>query len=146
MIVDAYTLQKVTGWRRLGRSWPTIAQNLGGPVDRIRELFSAPPVLALPPSPPRVIKGWSFWEMHRTYEAPNSFAFMLRQVCELYGVEPEMILSETRVRAVAWPRQHFMALCVDNGKSLPQIGKYLGRDHTTILHGIRSFAARKAAA
>jgi chromosomal replication initiator protein len=49
------------------------------------------------------------------------------------------ILSPRRARAVARPRQAAMYLAkVLTEYSLPEIGrKFGGRDHTTIIHGVR---------
>lgn len=52
--------------------------------------------------------------------------------------------SKARARRIARPRQMVMALAREfiPGLSLPQIGERLGgRDHTTVLHGVRRIAA-----
>lgn len=47
------------------------------------------------------------------------------------------LLGERRAREIARPRQIAMWLAVRaTGSSLPQIGRALNRDHTTVLHGI----------
>jgi chromosomal replication initiator protein len=59
-------------------------------------------------------------------------------VCTRFGLTREEIRGPARQRAVARPRQILMYLAREmTGQSLPQIGRYLGRDHTTILHGVR---------
>lgn len=56
--------------------------------------------------------------------------------CARYGITLEEMLSPTRERRVAWPRQEAMALAIRFTKcSLPVIGRSFGRDHTTVLHG-----------
>jgi chromosomal replication initiator protein len=62
-----------------------------------------------------------------------------KAVAEYYGLRMADILSPRRARAVARPRQLAMYLCkAITTLSLPDIGrKFSGRDHTTIIHGVR---------
>lgn len=56
------------------------------------------------------------------------------------------ILGPSRMRYVAWPRQELMYEIYTRCPhlSLPAIGRVLGgRDHTTILHGIRAHCERE---
>ena len=66
------------------------------------------------------------------------------EVARVYGLKVEDFKDRTRVREVAWPRQEFMLAAHRQGYSLGQIGRFLNRDHTTILHGIRAAQAREA--
>ena len=50
-----------------------------------------------------------------------------------------MVLGKTRVRSVYKLRRAAMVASRDFGWSLPHIGKTMGRDHTTIMHGVRQF-------
>jgi chromosomal replication initiator protein len=60
-----------------------------------------------------------------------------------YDVEPAEILAHRRTAGVVIPRQVAMYLAKTlTGRSLPDIGRrFGGRDHTTILHGVRKIAA-----
>lgn len=62
-----------------------------------------------------------------------------RRVAEYYGIRLPDMQSPRKARAVARPRQIAMYLSkVMTEHSLPDIGrKFGGRDHTTIIHGIR---------
>ncbi len=62
-----------------------------------------------------------------------------KKVAAHFNLRPIDILSPRRARAVARPRQIAMYLCKTlTTCSLPDIGRsFGGRDHTTILHGIR---------
>ncbi len=62
-----------------------------------------------------------------------------RKVCEHYGIRLADMHSPRRARPVARPRQLAMYLCKQlTSHSLPEIGrKFGGRDHTTIIHGVR---------
>lgn len=60
-------------------------------------------------------------------------------VCEHFGITKEQITSKSRSNDVAKPRQIIMYLCKSmTDLSLETIGTYLKRDHTTVMHGIRT--------
>ena len=63
-------------------------------------------------------------------------------VCHFYNVSQDDIFSNSRKRAIAFPRQMAMYLArTETGASLPQIGAKLGnRDHSTILYGYEKIA------
>jgi chromosomal replication initiator protein len=62
-----------------------------------------------------------------------------RKVAEHYNVKLADLIGPRRHRTIARPRQVAMYLCkVLTTRSLPEIGrKFGGRDHTTILHGVK---------
>lgn len=62
-----------------------------------------------------------------------------RKVCEHYNIRLSDLIGPNRSREVARPRQVAMWLAKQlTTKSLPDIGRsFGGRDHTTVLHGIR---------
>ncbi len=62
-----------------------------------------------------------------------------KKVAEHYGIRMADMHSPRRARPVARPRQMAMYLCKQlTTHSLPEIGrKFGGRDHTTIIHGVR---------
>ena len=62
-----------------------------------------------------------------------------KTVARYYTIKQADILSETRRRSIARPRQIAMALAKQlTSKSLPEIGAaFGGRDHTTVLHACR---------
>lgn len=72
------------------------------------------------------------------------FSEIVRLVCKRYELSKLDLISERRWGRLIYPRQ----LCMFLGRglttmSLPQIGYYLGgRDHTTVLHGIKKIAWR----
>ncbi|WP_394761109.1 chromosomal replication initiator protein DnaA [Phenylobacterium sp.] len=69
-----------------------------------------------------------------------------KAVSEHYGLKQADLISERRARAVARPRQVAMWLAKQiTTRSLPDIGRrFGGRDHTTVLHGVRRIEALKA--
>lgn len=72
---------------------------------------------------------------------------ILDQVSNMYGFTVHELRGPGRTKGIAHARQHAMYLMAQQPHlSLPQIGRYLGgRDHTTILHGVRAHKARMEA-
>lgn len=63
-------------------------------------------------------------------------------VCDVTGVKLPDLLGPRRSRNVAWPRKlgYYVLKRARPDLSLPSIAKAFGnRDHTTVLHGLRSF-------
>ena len=62
-----------------------------------------------------------------------------RKVCDHYDIRLSDLLGSNRSRDIARPRQVAMWLAKQlTTKSLPDIGRsFGGRDHTTVIHGIR---------
>lgn len=61
------------------------------------------------------------------------------------GIRLSDWFGNTRFRSVAWPRQDFWReLYETTNLTLPQIGRLFGRDHSTVLHGIRASERRAA--
>lgn len=96
---------------------------------------------------PKAAVGLSLW--HGDLYAPKrwSMADILEIVSDAYRISVADLRGARRTRAYAWPRQHAMWLMAQQPHlSLPMIGRFLGgRDHTTVLHGVRAHAARIAA-
>ena len=60
-------------------------------------------------------------------------------VCDFYGIKLTDLKSAKRTRSLARPRQIAMYFAKKfTTMSLPEIGKGFGRDHTTVLHAVRS--------
>src|SRR5207244_3459585 len=74
----------------------------------------------------------------------GSLAEIQRATCEYFGLSGEELLSNSRARRVAWPRQLAMYLAREfTRESLPAIGRQFGgRDHTTVLHAWRRTSSR----
>lgn len=67
---------------------------------------------------------------------------ILRRVCSVFDVEKSDILRDVRHREAVRARwvamyaiQHIL------GYSYPQIGRIMGKDHTTVMHGIKTTKA-----
>ena len=60
------------------------------------------------------------------------------------GLHVRELLSKSQFRPIAWPRQTaMMAARALTDASFPEIGRWMGgRDHSTIIYGARTAAAR----
>lgn len=78
-------------------------------------------------------------DLVRAYDRRVTIDEIQRKVAEHYNIKLSDMASPRRARAVARPRQIAMFLCKElTDKSLPDIGKkFGGRDHTTIMHGVK---------
>jgi chromosomal replication initiator protein len=77
----------------------------------------------------------------------RSVADIQEQICAHFGISMEQLLSTSRARPVAWPRQLAMYLSRElTDATLPAIGRaFGGRNHTTVLHACRRIEQRMAA-
>ena len=73
----------------------------------------------------------------------QSLACLIRIVANRAGITEADILGQSRLRKITEHRQFVMYLAHKRGMSLPQIGRIMGRHHTTVLHGVRAEAARR---
>jgi chromosomal replication initiator protein len=78
-------------------------------------------------------------EQLRSKDRRVSIEEIQKRVAEHFNVRQADMHSARRARVVARPRQVAMYLCKQlTPRSLPEIGKkFGGRDHTTVIHGIR---------
>tara|TARA_Y100001970_G_scaffold96273_1_gene121254 strand:+ start:3570 stop:3977 length:408 start_codon:yes stop_codon:yes gene_type:complete len=64
---------------------------------------------------------------------------LLNNICVHFRIGKKQLKGKSRVRSLAYPRQllMFIAVVVLKKKST-EVAKYLNRDHTTILHGVKN--------
>jgi chromosomal replication initiation ATPase DnaA len=75
-----------------------------------------------------------------------TFDKIAERVCRAFKVSLLDLLSDKQDRPVANCRQAFCYWAVRRtGASTVQIGKFLARDHSTVLHGKRTYVAKRAA-
>jgi hypothetical protein len=73
----------------------------------------------------------------------SSIAEIQRATATEFGLTRDDLLGPGLARRHAWPRQVAMALSRElTNQSYPQIGRNFGRDHTTVLRGIRQVEKR----
>lgn len=68
---------------------------------------------------------------------------IIRDICQKHGVTMGELLSARRARPLVAARHEAMyRLSKETSMSLPAIGRRMGgRDHTTVIHGVRKHAA-----
>lgn len=75
------------------------------------------------------------------------FRDIVRVVSTTRKMPTRVIFSPERTSPTAQARQEIAAFAREmTDMSLPQIGRKLGRDHTTVLHSLRAVEKRKASA
>jgi hypothetical protein len=75
----------------------------------------------------------------------QTVANILREVAQEYGLTVAALTGQGRSRHIAWPRQeaYYRAFTECPHLSYPEIARRIGgRDHTTILHGVRAHCER----
>lgn len=114
---------------------------------RLGYVIPKPPVVPLAlvqkpvsPAPQRieVVIDPTVYEYRVTYRA--TVKALAKIVASHYGVDLEDMLGPRRTANLTRPRHatYYLARLIFKHKSLPQIGKDMGgRDHTTVLHGVR---------
>lgn len=82
----------------------------------------------------------------RTSERRVTVEEIQRKVAEHFNIRLSDMLGPKRTRTIARPRQIAMFLSKElTSRSLPEIGRrFGGRDHTTILHGVRKIEEMRA--
>lgn len=70
--------------------------------------------------------------------APVTTDAIISATARQFGVSVDQIKSRIKTNTIVFPRQIAMFLAKDlAGKSLPEIGRRFGRDHSTVLHAVR---------
>lgn len=73
--------------------------------------------------------------------ATSSTAALVRAAADLYGTNVEAIHSTSREKSVTSARMVACWLLRETGLSYPEIGRAVGRDHTTAMHACRVVAS-----
>ena len=72
---------------------------------------------------------------------PNIIRDMISAAAEKHGVTRAEILGSCRRKNIVAARREVMYRAVEAGYSLGEIGRRIGRDHTSVLYGHRLFNA-----
>lgn len=75
----------------------------------------------------------------------SRFVMLAHEVARATGVDPKDILSSSRRQPAAHARQALFLLAHEAGMGASAIGRYAGRDHSTVLSGIKAARARRDA-
>ncbi len=73
---------------------------------------------------------------------PPTIERIIMAVCAVTGYDRAHLMSSQRTRDVAEARMMVYALAREFGHGLIAIGRYMRRDHTTVLYGAREFVER----
>jgi len=69
----------------------------------------------------------------------NSFSSVIRAASRIFDIDVDDIKSNKRTGNLITPRHMVCYICSEELKmSLTKIGRLMGRDHTSILHGVRT--------
>lgn len=72
----------------------------------------------------------------------QEFDGIIRSVCEVYRITPELLLGRKRWQPVAEARQMAMTILSHRGLSSTRAGQLFKRDHGTILHAVKATTDR----
>ena len=82
-------------------------------------------------------------DMLNLYEKELSIDLIQKETAEYFQLQPQNLKSNSKERKIAQPRQIAMYLSkVLTTHSLPEIGAAFDRDHTTIMHAVRTIEER----
>lgn len=91
----------------------------------------------------------SLWKGEITPDAGDKRTMreIAADVAQAHRLTLDDLRQPTHARRIAWPRQEAMAAIRATGRySYPQIGRFFGMDHTSVIHGVRAHKARTAQA
>ena len=82
-------------------------------------------------------------EMKRPIAGRKTIKSLIKTIGAIYGFSEDDLQSDSRARDLSHVRQEIMWEANKiHGRSFPDIGRVLNRDHTTILHGVRAHEER----
>jgi len=84
-------------------------------------------------------------EVSESADEPRTLKDIVARVVQESGVPALIIYSPRQKREEAWARAAIYYHAHRQGFSFPQIGQRLGRDHTSVLYGLRAHEKRLAA-
>lgn len=142
--LDDYEFRFVQERAEKGQPASAIAKMLGRPVGVVLPFMpkvelSANVILPEAPKPKVMAPPPKVWRP----SFPTAVRKVLSAVAAKHDLKVSDILSEKQNRNISRARQEAMWELHQLGKySLPMIGRYLGRDHSSVHHGIAAHATR----
>lgn len=74
---------------------------------------------------------------------PPRLRDILAETANAFGLSVGDLRGKSRCRSIAWIRQAYCYEAYSYGRwSMPQIGRTINRDHTTVLHSVRAYSRR----
>lgn len=77
----------------------------------------------------------SVYEWHTPAFKSERLAF----ACSLAGTTPQIVKSNSKLREDCHKRFHVMAILKSWEMSLSEIGRHIGRDHSSVYHGLKKW-------
>lgn len=146
--IDEDALSYARQMLRRGVGWQNTSRATGISVSDLQRLAMPPPARASyrAPKPSRRPLVIPAKPTHKPARCSQNGVAILREVADRYQIHVNDLIGVSRTRFVTFARMEAYALIRRRTHySLPQIGLIFdGRDHTTILHGIRHYEAREA--
>ena len=84
--------------------------------------------------------------LHLSWQSAPSVEYIIERTAREYGITLAEITGKSHRQEHVIPRHEACLRASEHGFSLSQIGKPLGRDHTTILNAINRAAERRRGA
>jgi len=73
-----------------------------------------------------------------------SLKYIADWCCKVHGIPMEVVLGNRRDKRIVLCRQQFFRLAREyTGISFPAIGHFCSKDHTTVIHGARTYLKNK---
>ena len=64
---------------------------------------------------------------------------LIEKTCKRFGIKKEDLISKSRKRELVYARIRIAVIMHDNGLSFSEIGRLIGRDHSTVSHYLETF-------
>lgn len=64
---------------------------------------------------------------------------LIAEIADRFGLSYSQIVGKSRIRDISRARQTIYAILVRRGSSYAQVGRWLNRDHSSVLHGCSQF-------
>lgn len=127
--LDAYEFAFVEAKHAAGVPAHHIAKMLGRSLDQVKAAIPKP----APPKPVAVAQE----------PAPERLVALTKKIAARYGVTVDLLRGRDTKRVATVPRQALMLELSEAGFSTTKIGLFLGgRDHATVMFGLRQHAKR----
>jgi len=92
------------------------------------------------------VRDWIHIHSHSGLTGHSLMRAIVREVAEMHGLRPDDIMARDKRDRIAAARLEAYHHIQSTGRfSYPAIGKFFGRDHTTIVTGVQRHRARALA-
>lgn len=137
-------LHMAAGLRRKGYGWQALSVQTGVHQETLRLMLSG---VRTPEREPVKIERWVTRGRHLygppTPSRSDLIRFRIEAVAKRHGLPLACILGARRTRPVSIARHEaYWEIKTTFGLSYPRLGVIFGRDHTSIMHGVRKHEER----